>query len=100
MLQKIQLQTANGLKDYLFISDSFAYDQAKADGLIVEGMEVVYRGFLVHILPDMSMLILSQVAPMMSEPAFTPDMSGCSFTINGVPVTPEQFNAAMGGMPQ
>jgi len=99
--QKIQLQTPDGVKDYLFIPDSTAYEHAKAADIIASGMDIVYRQYLVHILPDMSMLILTQVAPMAAPMGgFDPGMPNMSFTINGVPVTAEQFNAAMGGTPQ
>jgi len=100
MARKIQLQTPDGVQDYLFIANSIEYEQAIADELITNGMEIVYRQYLVHILPDMSMLILTQVAPQAvpNYAGFDPGMSHMSFTINGVPVSAEQFNAAMGGM--
>lgn len=61
MVQKIQVQTPDGVQEYLFIPDSSVYDQAVAAGEVKEGMDIVYRGFLVHVLPDMSMLILTQI---------------------------------------
>ena len=102
MLQKIQLQTPDGVQDYIFIPDSVAYDQAKEDGLIVEGMDLVYRQFLVHVLSDLSMLVLTQIAPMAvpNPGAFDPGMPNVTFTVNGVPVSQEQFEqyqASMGG---
>lgn len=87
MLQKIQIQTPDGVKDYFFIPDSVTYDKAKEDGTIVEGMDVVYRQFLVHILYDMSMLILTQIMPApIPNGGFDPGMPNFSFMVNGVPV--------------
>lgn len=71
MLPTIQIQTPDGVQDFLFIRDSLTYDQAKENGWIHEGMEVVYRQFLVHILPDMSMLMLLNVLPAQPNVSWT-----------------------------
>ena len=68
-IKKIKIQTPDGIQEYVFIPDSTAYEQAQAEGLISEGMDIVYRQFLVHILSDMSMLVLTQIlapAPQVS----------------------------------
>ena len=71
MLPKIQLQTPDGVQEFLFIQDSVVYDQAKENGWIYEGMEVVYRGYLVHILPDMTMLMLLNILPQQPNVSWT-----------------------------
>lgn len=101
MLQKIQLQTPEGPGEYFFVPDSTAYEQAKEEGVIKEGMDIVYRQFLVHVLPDMSMLVLTKIMPMQAPMGgFDPGMPNFQFVVNGVPVSKEQFDAAMGGMRQ
>ena len=105
MLQKIKLQTPDGVREYKFLPDGGAYESAKASGEIAVGEEVIYRSFLVHILPGYEMLVLQQVnIPIMHDTggnpggeawSFNPNMAGWSFTVNGVPVDPSQF---MGGM--
>ena len=63
MLPQIQIQTPDGVKAYLFVKDSVAYEQAIADGVLIEGMDIVYRKYLVHLLSDMTMLMLVQIMP-------------------------------------
>ena len=63
MLPQIQIQTPDGVKAYLFAKDSVAYEQAIADGVLIEGMDIVYRKYLAHLLSDMTMLMLVQIMP-------------------------------------
>ena len=63
MVQKMQVQTPDGAQELIFIPDSVAYEAARAAGEIEVGMDIVYRGFLVHILPEFQMLVLSQMFP-------------------------------------
>ena len=49
----------------------------------------------------MSMLVLTKIMPMQAPMGgFDPGMPNFQFVVNGVPVSKEQFDAAMGGMPQ
>ena len=43
MLQKVKLNTPDGIKDYPFVPDSVSYEAALASGEITEGMDIVYR---------------------------------------------------------
>ena len=86
MLQKVQLQTPEGMIEYPFVPDSRAYDEAVAAGEITVGMDIVYRSFLVHIVTDFAMLILTPIAPPMGA-----GMPGWSFQINGIPVDFQTF---------
>lgn len=63
MLQTIQIQTPDGIKAYPFVHDSIEYESAVADGEIAEGMDIVYRSFLVHIIHESEMLVLTQIMP-------------------------------------
>jgi len=100
MLPKIQIATPDGVGEYICVADGAVYEQAKTSGDISPGMDIVYRSFLVHILPDMSMLVLTRIQQM--PPQFVnhenasgaPNAARWSFSVNGVPVDPEQF---MGG---
>ena len=69
--QQIVIQTPDGPKEYLYVPNSVEYDRAVADGKITEGMEIVYRQYLVHILSDMSMLILVQIMPAQPNVTWT-----------------------------
>ena len=89
MLQKVKLNTPDGIKDYPFVPDSVSYEAALASGEITEGMDIVYRSFLVHIIHDSEMLVLTQIAQFVQNPMG--GMQGWTFTVNGVPVDPDQF---------
>ena len=116
MLQRVRLQTPDGIREYKFAQDSRAYDAAKEAGEIEIGEEMIYRSFLVHVLPDYVMLMLDKVGMPFTGPEFVPNMGGFaggvpdmgnwqsspdgthwSFTMNGQPVTPEQMAQMMGG---
>ena len=64
MVQKMQVQMPDGAQELVFIPDSVAYEAAMAAGEISAGMDIVYRGFIVHILPDFQMLVLTQLFPL------------------------------------
>jgi hypothetical protein len=63
MLPKIKIQTPDGVKSFLFAQNSVAYEQGIADGEITEGMDIVYRNYMVHVLSDMTMLMLIELLP-------------------------------------
>jgi len=95
MLQKIRLNTPEGIEEYPFVPDSISYEAAVAAGEITEGMDIVYRSFLVHIIHDNEMLVLTRIAPMNVAPEFPNGPAGgmehWTFTVNGIPVDPSQF---------
>lgn len=108
-MQKIQLQTPDGVREFLLISGTAEYDAAREAGEIAIGMDIVYKNYLVGIIDNFEMLILDVLQgipqfdpgiPNMGR--FTmemPDMTNghFSFTVNGRPVSQEEFEAAMGG---
>ena len=114
-MQKIQVQTPEGVREYLFITGTAEYDAAREAGEIAIGMDIVYKNYLVGIIDNFEMLVLDMLSGVPQFDQGMPDMDGFSggmpdmgnwqqapgmqwsFTINGQPVTPEQFNAAMGG---
>ena len=79
MLPKIQIQTPEGVKEYLCAPNSIEFEKARDSGEIMQGMEIVYRRFIVYLLADCQMLVLSQLAPMMPHGSVT-------FTMGGPPV--------------
>ena len=89
MLQTVQIQTPDGIQTYPFIPNSLEYEAALAAGEIKEGMDIVYRSFLVHIIHDSEMLVLTRIAQFVQNPMG--GMQGWTFTVNGVPVDPAQF---------
>jgi len=89
MLQTVQLQTPDGVQAYPFIPNSLEYEAAVAAGEITEGMDIVYRNYLVHIIHDSEMLVLTQIAQFVQNPMG--GMQGWTFTVNGIPVDPNQF---------
>jgi len=109
MVQRIQLQTPEGIREYLFIPGTAEYEAAREAGEIHVGDDIVYRNCLVEIIDGFAMLVLDvlrgvpQFDPgMPNMGGFTmemPDMTNghFSFTVNGRPVSQEEFEAAMGG---
>lgn len=103
-MQKIHLQTPEGIREYLFIPGTAEYDAAREAGEIAVGDDIVYRNCLVEIIDGFAMLVLEMVQGMpMYNPGMPdiemPDMTNghFSFTVNGRPVSQEEFEAAMGG---
>lgn len=106
-MQKIQLQTPEGFREYLFIPGTEEFDSARESGEIHIGDEIIYRNCLVEIIDGFAMLVLEMIQGMpMYNPGMpnmdgfaggVPDMGNFSFTINGRPVTQEEFEAMMGG---
>lgn len=115
-MQKIQLQTPEGIREYLFIPGTAEYDAARETGEIHVGDDIVYRNCLVEIIDGFAMLVLEMIQGMPMYNPVMPDMDSFagrapdmgswqqapggmqwSFTVNGQPVSPDQFNAAMGG---
>lgn len=113
MLQRIKLQTPDGIREYALVPGSDAYDAARGAGEIHIGDEIVYRNYLVVIVDDFEMLVMERIQmgdPVfgggMAGPEFAPPVGGWSaspdgmqwhFTVNGQPVTPEQAAQFMGG---
>lgn len=110
MLQRIRLQTPDGIREYVLVPGTNEFDTAKAAGEIHIGDEIVYRNYLVAIIGDFEMLVLERIQmgdPVFGggmEPQFAPPAGGWStdggnwsFTINGVPLTPEQMEQFAGG---
>lgn len=102
MLQKIQLQTRDGIREYKFVPSAAALTAAAGAGEISVGEDIVYREYIVMVLEDYELLILDRIlAPVMNMgPEFVPPMGGWntapdgmqwSFTVNGQPVDPAQF---------
>ena len=84
MLQTVQIPTPDGIKEYPFVGSSVEYESAVSSGEISEGMDIVYRHYLVHIIHDSEMLVLTKIVSVGAN-----DMPGSmawSFTVNGVPV--------------
>lgn len=116
MVAKIKLQTPDGIREYALVPGTNEFDSAKAAGEIHIGDEIVYRNFLVAIIEDFEMLVLERIKigdPVFGGgmgPEFAPppggfgdragwntDGANWSFTINGVPLTPEQMEQFAGG---
>lgn len=60
----IKIQTPDGVSEYTYIRDSVEYEKALAAGEISEGMDIVYRSFLVHIIHDGEMLVLTPISQL------------------------------------
>ena len=121
-MQNIKLQTPEGIREYLFIPGTAEYDAAREAGEISVGMDIVYKNYLVGIIDGFAMLVLEMIRgipqfdpgmPNMDSfservpnmDGFTmemPDMTNghFSFTVNGRPVSQDEFEAAMGGIPR
>ena len=95
MLQKIKLQTRDGIREYKFVPSAAALTAAAGAGEISVGEDIVYREYIVMVLEDYELLILDRIpAPVMNMgPEFVPPMGNVqySFTVNGQPVDPAQF---------
>ena len=115
-MQKIRLPVSDGVKEFIWIPGDLEFESAKASGDIHIGDEIVYKNYVVGIIDNFEMLVLDTLQmvggfdpgmpDMDSFSAEMPDMGSWqqapggmqwSFTINGQPVSPDQFNAAMGG---
>lgn len=83
MLSKIQLQTMEGVREYLFVPDNEVFKAALDAGEIGTGMEIVYRQYIVYISEDTSMLIMGVINPAMMVP---PPGGTWTFTFNGGPM--------------
>ena len=99
MSGKVKVATSEGTREYLSIQDSNEFDAAREAGEIVAGQEIIYRTYVVYVLEDYGMLILSRVH-VMGGPQFvsptggwqaSPDGMQWSFTVNGQPADPSQF---------
>ena len=64
----IKIQTPDGVSEYTYIRDSVEYEKALAAGEISEGMDIVYRNFLVHIIHDGEMLVLTPISQFVQNP--------------------------------
>ena len=62
MLQKIQLQTADGAREYKLVLSADALKAAADTGEIAVGEEVVYKQYLVKVLSGEETLILERLA--------------------------------------
>ena len=113
-MQNIKLQTPEGIREYLFIPGTAEYDAAREAGEISVGMDIVYKNYLVGIIDGFAMLVLEMIRGI---PQFDPGMPNVdsfpggvpnlempdmtdghfSFTVNGRPVSQEEFEAMMGG---
>ena len=119
MLQRVRLQTPDGIREYVLVPGTNEFDTAKAAGEIHIGDEIVYRNYLAAIIDDFEMLVLETLQAMpFAGPEYVPNMGGFaggvpdmgswrsspdgtqwSFTVNGQPVTPEQAAQFMRGGP-
>jgi len=96
MLQKITLQTRDGIREYPLLPSAAALQAAADAGEISVWDEIVYREFIVLVLEDFELLILDRMpAPVMNMgPEFVPPMgdgANFQFFVNGQPVDPAQF---------
>ena len=98
MMQKIRLQTPEGIRELPIARSSEEYETGKASGEIAVGMDIVYKNFLVRVIEDYEMLVLEGLRGV---PQFNscmpngfnmdiPNGAQWSFTVNGQPVTPER----------
>ena len=95
MVQRIQLQTPEGMREFPYLPTAAALIAAADAGDIVVGQEVIYREYRVLVLEDFELLILDRVGGMV-PPEFVPPFGGVGgadwkVTVNGVPVDPAQF---------
>lgn len=60
-MERIKIQTPEGMFEYAFCRDGTEYEACKASGEIAAGMEIVYRGFVVAVQDDFSMLIIGGI---------------------------------------
>lgn len=98
MIQKVQIQTLDGVREYPFIPDAAAFKAAADAGEISVGDEIIYRQWVVLLLDDLEMLILTQHGVPFMNPNTGGDTMGFGFgapdirmTVNGIPVDPAQF---------
>ena len=75
VLPRIKIQTPDGVKEYPVAENSVAFEAARDSGELTPGMEIIYRQFIVYLLADCQMLVLSQIAQMMPQ-SFTFTMGG------------------------
>ena len=78
----IKIQTPDGVSEYPYIRDSVEYEKALAAGEISEGMDIVYRNYLVHIIHDGEMLVLTPISQFVQNPM--DDMAMWTFMNGGV----------------
>ena len=61
MLHKMQAQTPEGLREYKVVPDGMVFDQARGSGEIVAGEEIIYRGSIVWLQKDFSMVVFGMI---------------------------------------
>ena len=67
MIQKIQLQTQDGVREYKLLPNAAALQAAAGTGEIAVGEEVVYRNFVALVLEDFELLVLGAIhVPVMN----------------------------------
>ena len=64
MLPRVKLQTNEGMREYMFAQDWAAYESAKNAGEIKVGDDLIYREYLVHILPEYRLLVIARIGPV------------------------------------
>lgn len=63
-VQRVMIRTPEGEREYKYIPDSDAYEAACSAGDISVGEDIVYREFIVHILPDYQMMLLTRIGSL------------------------------------
>ena len=68
MLHKMQVQTPEGLREYKVVPNGMVFDQARGGGEIVAGDEIIYRGAIVWLQSDFSMVVIGELQrPMVPQ---------------------------------
>lgn len=75
MLQRIQIQTRDGIREYPFVSSAAALKAAADSGEITVGQELIYREYIVLVLEDYELLILDTVRNIVPFPPMDSDAS-------------------------
>lgn len=101
-MQTVQIQTPEGVRNFPFYMDSAAVRAARDTGEIAVGDEIVYREHLVEVMENDQMLALERIGGMPNGFPPFPGTGGAGgadwmFTMNGVPVTPEEWEKNMRG---
>lgn len=60
MLQRIKIETRDGVREYPFIPDAAAFKAAADAGEVKPGDDIVYRQWLVWVLDDVSYMLIME----------------------------------------
>lgn len=61
-MRMIRVHAPMGVREYPAFEDSNMFEKAKADGRIAPGDEIIYRGIVVTVQEDYSMLVIGPLA--------------------------------------